>query len=291
MSSSQAFMARIDGVLSAGGVGVVARAVRPGHAGIPRDASLMERPRLMVCLEGRAKYELMGESGPTSVNLDARDGLFVAPGRWVRARPREPYVLMGVVFYAASTRFYLMRGVASRDGRALAPVENHVVQSGISEDGRVLARLLAGEAPPGLAERFYHHAFECLFFLARGLLVNVGDSDPAGGKARFTWHAACNFIEENLHRTLSRKDVARHLCIHPNHLSRLFAEFGRETFTEHLQARRLERARLLLEEPQLNIAEVARLSGFASANYFTRVFRQATGNTPTGTGRVVRKAG
>jgi AraC-like DNA-binding protein len=283
MSPGHAFIARIDGVLSAGGVGEVARAVLPGHAGIPRDASLMELPRVMICLEDRAKYELNGESGTTNVSLAARDGLFVAPGRWVRARPREPYVLMGVVFYAAATRFYLMRGAADRDGRALAPVENHVVPSGISEDGRVLGRLLAGEAPPGMADRFYHHAFECLLFLARGLLVKVGEADPVGGKARFTWHAACNFIEENLHRTLCRKDVARHLCIHPNHLSRLFAEFGRETFTEHLQARRLERARLLLEEPQLNIAEVARLSGFASANSFTRVFRQATGKTPTRT--------
>jgi len=279
-SPPSSFAARLGGVFAGGGVEAVARAVEAGHTGMPREASLMEQPRLIVCLEGRAGFEVKRGEVVTTVTLAPRDGLFIAPGRWVRARVREPYVSMGVVFYAATTRFYLMRGRPERDGHPGTPVETHIVPAGIGDEGRALARLLAGPVPVLAGERLFHHAFECLLLLSRELLARPA-AEAAGGKARFTWQAACAFMLEHLHRPLSRKDVARYLSIHPNHLSRLFAEFGGEPFAEFLLARRLERARLLMADPRLNIAEVARLSGFASANYFSRVFRGRTGRTPT----------
>jgi len=275
------FLDRLDGVMAAGGVRQVARAVEPGHAGMPRDASLMEQARLILCLEGGVDFELKQADGRGAARLVRTDGLFAAPGRWIRARAREPYVSMGMVLYPDATRFYLMRGRPSRDGHPGTPVETHVVPAGVGEEGRALVRLLAGPPPAAEAERFFHHAFECLLVLARELLARPAEP-AAGGKARFTWQSACDYMLEHLHRPLSRKDVARHLGVHPNHLSRLFTEFGRESFGEFLLARRLERARLLLEDPRLNVAEVARLSGFGSANYFTRMFRARTGRTPTG---------
>lgn len=275
------FLDRLDGVMAAGGVRRMTRVVEPGHAGMPRDASLMEQPRLILCLEGSVEFALKQAEECGTVRLARAEGLFAAPGRWIRARARAPYVSMGLVLYPDATRFYLMRGRPLRDGHPGTPVETHVVPAGIGDEGRALARLLAGPPPAAEAERFFHHAFECLLLLARELLARP--AEPAiGGKARFTWQAACDYMLEHLHRPLSRKDVARHLGVHPNHLSRLFAEFGAGTFGEFLLDRRLERARLLLEDPRLNVAEVARLAGFSSANYFTRVFRARTGRTPTG---------
>ena len=66
-----------------------------------RDASLMEHPRLIVCLEGAVDFE--HKEG--AARLAPGDGLFVGPGRWVRARIRQSYVSMGVVFYANATGF------------------------------------------------------------------------------------------------------------------------------------------------------------------------------------------
>ena len=143
-----------------------------------------------------------------------------------------------------------------------------------------MTRLLAGAPPSAGADRFFLSAGECLLIAARELLALPPPAEAAS-KARFTWQAAADFMAENLQRPLSRKDVARYLRVHPNHLSRLFAEFSDEPFSVYLQNRRLERARLLLADPRLDIAEVARLCGFSSANYFIRVFRQRTGRTPT----------
>lgn len=273
------FVARIDRVLASGGVTRVLRADQAGHAGMPRNASLMEQPRLIVALEGRVEFERKDGERRGSAILSERDVLFVTPGRWVRARARESYASMGIVFYAEATRFYLMRSNPTDDGHPGVPVEGYVRPEGIGEEGRALTRLLAG-SPPASAEQFFRSAAECLLVLARELLVRPTEQ-VTGGKAWFTWQAACDYMLEHLHRPLSRKDVARYLDVHPNHLSRLFTEFGSMTFGEFLLDRRLERARLLLEDPRLNIAEVARLAGFSSANYFTRVFRSRTGRTPT----------
>jgi AraC-like DNA-binding protein len=269
-------MARADRILAGDGLRAVVRAVEVGHADIPHDASLMEQARLIVCLEGTAWFQLQGKDKVAEAALRPGDALFVAPGRWVKANPRQPYVSMGIVLYAGSTRFYLMRGRPTRPG---SPVETCVVPDGIGEEGRALVRMLAGAAPALAGERFFRNAAECLLIAARARLDRPAGEAP--GKARFTWQAACDYLEDNLQRPLSRKDVARFLRVHPNHLSRLFAEFSREPFALYLQDRRLERARLLLADPRLNISEVARLSGFANANYFIRVFRQRTGHTPT----------
>lgn len=277
--SASQFQRHIDGVRAAGGLCRVVRADEPGHSGMPRDASLLEEPRLIVALAGSVEFERRDGEGKSAETLGLREALFVLPGRWVRARARAAYTSMGIVFYRDATRFYLMQGKPSRDGHPGMPVVTHVVPAGIGEDGMALTRLLAGR-PANADEAFFRHAAECLLTVARGLLAQPR-TGPAGGKARFTWQAACDYVLEHLHRPLSRKDVARHLGVHPNHLSRLFAEFGEGSFSEYLLARRLERARLLLEDPRLNVAEVARLSGFASANYFARAFRARIGRTPT----------
>ncbi len=277
---AQGFRDRIDRVLTADGIRGISRAVTPGHSEMPRNASLMNLPRMIVCLEGKVRFackdgDLVGE-----VALNPHEGLFIGPGRWVLSRARERYVSLGVVFNAGTTRFYLMQADPARDVHPVAPVATHSVATGLGEDGRALARILAGTPPGVAADRFFRHTFECLLNLVRELLT-YPESGSSGGKARFTWEAACDFVLDNLHQPLSRKDVSHHLGVHPNHLSRLFAEFGNETFAEFLQARRLERARLLMADPRLNIAQVAQLSGFGSANYFTRVFRARTGRTPT----------
>jgi AraC-like DNA-binding protein len=290
VDTARSFEERLDRLLAGSGLRAVSRAVEPGHAGMPPDASLMDEARLIVCLEGMASFQRQESQSEKEVQLEPGDGLFVAPRRWVRARPRQPYVSMGIVFYAQATRFYLMRGQPGRNWRG-RPEETVVVPMGLSEDARAWCRQMAEPLPALAPERFLHHAFECVLILARELLS--APRQPAeGGKARASWLAACDFIEQQLHRPLSRKDVARHLAVHPNHLSRLFAEFCDDTFTGYLQHRRLERACLLLDEPRLNLAEIARLSGFASANYFTRVFRQHTGRTPTrfrGAGGAIHK--
>lgn len=65
------------------------------------------------------------------------------------------------------------------------------------------------------------------------------------------------------------------------HLCRLFrAEFGIPPL-KYMQALRISRAKLLMRDTQLNISEIAQRMNFDDLAYFSKLFRQMTGQTPT----------
>ena len=68
---------------------------------------------------------------------------------------------------------------------------------------------------------------------------------------------------------------------HPDHLARLFRRETGETLVGHLRRRRLERAQELLADPELRIADVARLVGWPDPAYFSRVFKRGHGQAPS----------
>jgi len=65
-----------------------------------------------------------------------------------------------------------------------------------------------------------------------------------------------------------------------SHICRLFHQHFNLTPGEYLTARKLERAKELLRDPRLSIAEVAYRVGFHDAGYFARKFRRQNGISP-----------
>ena len=59
-----------------------------------------------------------------------------------------------------------------------------------------------------------------------------------------------------------------------NYLSSLFCNEMGVGFTKYLSDFRLKKAKILLRETELNINEIANMTGFATANYFVRVFKK-----------------
>jgi AraC-like DNA-binding protein len=64
-------------------------------------------------------------------------------------------------------------------------------------------------------------------------------------------------------------------------LSRRFVAHFRRSPMEWVLEQRIERARGLLRATPLTVAQIAHRSGFVDANYFSRVFRERTGQPPT----------
>jgi AraC-like DNA-binding protein len=82
---------------------------------------------------------------------------------------------------------------------------------------------------------------------------------------------------------LSAKAIAARLDITPRYLRMLLEETGR-SFSEHLLAKRLERAAALLREERWRhrrIADIAFACGFGDLSYFNRSFRRRYGATPS----------
>lgn len=112
----------------------------------------------------------------------------------------------------------------------------------------------------------------------RGHRARKADSSPHGGSVL---DEALQYTEANLHRPTFVADVARHVCLSPTHLTRLFRSELNESPMQALIRLRLARSRDLLLNPRLNVGEVATACGFESLSFFTRVFGRSHGCSPT----------
>lgn len=90
-----------------------------------------------------------------------------------------------------------------------------------------------------------------------------------------------DYIEEHYMYELSMQDVARFMNYSEAYFCKLFKQCFDKNFTSYLTEYRVEQAKKMLQEPAVNIKEVGRAVGYADANYFAKVFKRATGNSPT----------
>ncbi len=100
---------------------------------------------------------------------------------------------------------------------------------------------------------------------------------------------ALDFMRQNLHRDISRDEVARHAGISPSHFSRLLKERTGRSFTELLRQCRVDLACTLLRRTEKPLVEIAADCGFCDQAYFTKVLQEVKGITP-GQFRAANKA-
>ncbi|WP_246941387.1 helix-turn-helix domain-containing protein [Bacillus pinisoli] len=92
---------------------------------------------------------------------------------------------------------------------------------------------------------------------------------------------ALHFMENHFsNQDLKLEDVAAHVERSPAYLSTLFTKRQGSSFRETLTAFRIKEAKRLLIETKLSIKDVAGKTGFYSANYFSRIFKEKTGLPP-----------
>ena len=91
-------------------------------------------------------------------------------------------------------------------------------------------------------------------------------------------------ILEKLHAEhasrLTLDDLSSEVGVHPVHLSRVFRRFHREGIGEYTHRLRVRASCRYLLNPELTLAEIGLLVGFADQSHFTRAFRRITGVTP-----------
>jgi AraC-like DNA-binding protein len=91
---------------------------------------------------------------------------------------------------------------------------------------------------------------------------------------------AVEFMHDNCARELGLNEIAEAAYLSPFHFARLFKKITGATPHSYLASLRIERARRLLAETDLTLAEVGARVGYESQSHFTKVFREATGLTP-----------
>jgi AraC-like DNA-binding protein len=91
---------------------------------------------------------------------------------------------------------------------------------------------------------------------------------------------ALRHMETNLHRDLSRDEVARIACLSPSHFSHLLRQKVGRSFRELMLEYRINRAAECLRRSGQSVAEIARQCGFHEPSHFGKTFRRRMGMTP-----------
>ncbi len=89
------------------------------------------------------------------------------------------------------------------------------------------------------------------------------------------------FLQTNLHRPLTRDDVARAVHLSPPHLARVYRSLAGKTLGRRLTELRIERAKQLLSGSTMAITQIAGEVGLSSFSHFTKVFRHEVGVAPS----------
>ena len=89
-----------------------------------------------------------------------------------------------------------------------------------------------------------------------------------------------DYIKDSCAEKITAASLADRCGYTVEHFSRRFKSFTKMTFTEYLNACRLDKARELLLSTQKSVDAIIDESGFSSRGEFFRKFRQKFGNTP-----------
>jgi YesN/AraC family two-component response regulator len=89
------------------------------------------------------------------------------------------------------------------------------------------------------------------------------------------------YVKQNYKKDLSLQEVAAKTNYSEAYFCKLFKEFFHTNFTSYLTHIRIQEAKRLLEDPTINIKEIAQEVGYNDSNYFCKVFRREQGKTPS----------
>jgi AraC-like DNA-binding protein len=135
-------------------------------------------------------------------------------------------------------------------------------------------RLLRGAATPASASAVAYEAAMALYDDVFGAHAIAAD--------RSAMQTVIDYIDANLEKPLPVGELARISGLSRAHFSRVFADSEGLPPGEFVLQQRMQRAtRLLTKTANLPVKEVAVMSGFDDANYFSKVFRRIYGINPT----------
>jgi AraC family transcriptional regulator len=118
-----------------------------------------------------------------------------------------------------------------------------------------------------------------LFRLERA--ASTATAPLRGGLPAWQQRRVMEFIEDHLAEEISLAALAELVDLSLYHFARAFTQsFGVPPHRYHM-ARRIDRAKGLLEKPALSVTQISIQIGFGETSSFTRAFRKFTGLTPT----------
>ena len=91
---------------------------------------------------------------------------------------------------------------------------------------------------------------------------------------------AVEYIKENYYKNISVENIANMLGIERSYLSRLFKTYKNKSTQNYIIDYRIQRAKKMFEEEDLNVSQVCAAVGYTNIYCFSRIFKSRVGMSP-----------
>lgn len=93
--------------------------------------------------------------------------------------------------------------------------------------------------------------------------------------------SAIEFIDSNLDKRLTLDQVSNKVYLSDYYFSKLFKRETGLSFSVYLNARKIQKAMILLKESDKSVQDISDALGFTRLSYFSQTFKKYTGYAPT----------
>jgi YesN/AraC family two-component response regulator len=100
---------------------------------------------------------------------------------------------------------------------------------------------------------------------------------------------AKNYLERRYHEPLTLEQIATDLGVSTYYLSRVFSAESSFSLFNYLTTLRMDKAKAMLAEGNMNVSEVAQSVGYENSNYFSKVFKRTFGISPSESANLIRQ--
>ncbi len=116
--------------------------------------------------------------------------------------------------------------------------------------------------------------------LQAGQATSMPSKESGFGSGNSNFLKIVQYIGQHYTKDISLISVADALSLNPSYVSQLFKKESGITYTKYLSALRIDKAKELLLNTNLSLAQISEAVGFNDYFYFLKIFKKATGISP-----------
>lgn len=147
----------------------------------------------------------------------------------------------------------------------------------------------------GYIQRFFQTALPCRSYEQLLAALDLSTADKTNLSSVFadsSLEKVKQYVRQNYASDLSIHSVSALFHVSPTYFSRVFHEKTGQKYIDFVTEVRIAAAiKLLSDNPDANIRQVAEMVGFSSARYFSKLFQKYTGMLPSEYGSQATTAG
>jgi AraC family transcriptional regulator len=169
------------------------------------------------------------------------------------------------------------------DGSTLDALDRFLFRDAEMEE--ICRRLYREVSLDGMADRLYMESLVMQLAIAvlrrHSRASGTTNILPSTGLTRSQARRVLEYIETNLSREVTLREMAGIVDLSPYHFARMFKRTMSTAPHRYVLERRVERAKAMLRTTGASLIEISLSTGFCNQSHFTSSFRRIVGATPT----------